>query len=264
MICYFCWFFRFLHKTKNFKTNICYSSCIFCLLLLALSLLLLRSSAFFFSTLLCWRFCLPFTLQTHTRSLDRTGDVVRSFVIYLFIIMYIRRLISKLIILFKQNKRRRDWWNKIQQILFLFLSTNNNSVRLEINNSSQFVNKKRTRQNERKIKKNCILHCTFLIFFCYFSSLSALLQVFFYHIFSSVQHFTQNSFSDFIFTIPSCRSLYVTPLNLFPRQENNEIQHFFFYLFKFLLIFYLLVLLRAESWEGGGYDSLHFFLFFYR
>lgn len=90
------------------------------------------------------------------------------------------------------------------------------------------------------------MHCTFLIFFCYFSSLSTLLQVFFYHIFSSVQHFTQNSFSDFIFTIPSCRSLYVIPLNLFPRQENNEIQHFFFYLFKFLLIFYLLVLLRAE------------------
>lgn len=185
--------------------------------------------------------------------------------------MYIRRLISKLIILFKQNKRRRDWWNKIQQILFLFLSTHNNSVRWEINNSSQFVNKKKnkahkekqwkTRQNERKIKKNCILHCTFLIFFCYFSSLSALLQVFFYHIFSSVQHFTQNSFSDFIFTIPSCRSLYVIPLNLFPRQENNEIQHFFFYLFKFLLIFYLLVLLKAE--RGGGYDSLHFFLFFY-
>lgn len=102
------------------------------------------------------------------------------------------------------------------------------------------------------------MHCTFLIFFCYFSSLSALLQVFFYHIFSSVQHFTQNSFSDFIFTIPSCRSLYVIPLNLFPRQENNEIQHFFFYLFKFLLIFYLLVMLRAER----GEVMIHFIFFF--
>lgn len=146
-------FFAFYTKQKTLK-QISVIPVVYLVFFYSLSLLLLRSFAFFFSTLLCWRFCLPFTLQTHTRSLDRTGDVVRSFVIYLFIIMYIRRLISKLIILFKQNKRRRDWWNKIQQILFLFLSTHNNSVRWEINNSSQFVNKKIEQGAQGKTKKH--------------------------------------------------------------------------------------------------------------
>lgn len=90
----------------------------------------------------------------HTHTVTRQNGRRRSFVIYLFIIMYIRRLISKLIILFKQNKRRRDWWNKIQQILFLFLSTHNNSVRWEINNSSQFVNKKIEQDAQGKTKKH--------------------------------------------------------------------------------------------------------------